>query len=373
MERILCIVGSMNAGGAETFLMKIHRNIDKEKYQMDYCVSERSPGIYDKEIKELGGKLYYTTPKSKGILKSFITIRKIVKDNQFKYVMRVSQHSLSALELLAAKMGGAKVVIFRSSNSQTGGNRFNRILHKLFKPLAMLIPDIKIAPSSEAAKFMFGKKSVKNNKVTLLHNALDTDKYRFNEIYRMQFRKEFNIDNKLVVGHVGRLTNQKNHTFLIEVFSNILKMNKDAILILIGKGELEDLIRNKIKEYGIEENVLMLGVRPDVNEILSAFDLFIFPSFFEGMPNTVIEAQGAGLPCVISNTITSEVVISDLVLMIDLKCSSEYWANSSLTLYKNSINNNRYCYQQCLEDKGYDIQTVVSEFIDLIFFSEKVR
>mgnify|MGYP001624405131 CR=1 FL=1 len=167
-KRILCIVGSMNAGGAETFLMKIYRNLDRTKYQMDFCVSIDSPGVYDEEIYSLGGKIVHTSPKSKGFIKSFNSIKNIVKTNKYKYVMRVSQHSLSGLELLAAKLGGARVTIFRSSNTQTGGGKLNRILHSICLPLTMLVPEIKIAPSTEAAEFMFGKNCVKKGRANIV-------------------------------------------------------------------------------------------------------------------------------------------------------------------------------------------------------------
>ena len=217
-KRMLCIVGMMSADGAETFLMKIMRNLDRSKYQMDYCVTTYEDGYYDKEIKALGGKVFRVPPKTKGPFKNFNEIRKLVKRENYRYVMRVSQHSLSAMELLAAKMGGAKVLVYRSSNSNTCGGRLNTLLHKMCKFLSICIPNVKIAPSSEAAEFMFGKRLTEKGDVLLLPNALNIETYQYNEKIRKNLRRELGVENSFVVGHVGRFTEQKNHAFLLEIF-----------------------------------------------------------------------------------------------------------------------------------------------------------
>ena len=161
-KRLLCIVGSMNVGGAETFLMKIYRVLDKTRFQMDFAVATNTEGVYDKEIVSLGGRIYHITPKSSGIIKNYNSIKHIVKEKKYKYVLRTSQHSLSALELLAAKSGGAKIRVFRSSNSNTTtGSNKQLILHNICKFMPMLFANIRIAPSTKAAEFMFGKDCIK--------------------------------------------------------------------------------------------------------------------------------------------------------------------------------------------------------------------
>ena len=150
---MLCIVSSMDRGGAETFLMKIYRCLDKNEYQMDFCVSKKEKGFYDDEILSQGGKIFYVPPKSKNPFKTFIEIKKIVKSENYNYVLRTSQQSLAALDLLAAKLGGAKVLIYRSSNAGMTGNKINKIINKFFSFLPKIIPNVKIAPSTEAAEF----------------------------------------------------------------------------------------------------------------------------------------------------------------------------------------------------------------------------
>lgn len=365
MKRILCIVGSMNAGGAETFLMKLYRNIDRTQYQMDFCVAIKEPGIYDDEIRSLGGKILYTIPKSKGILKSFNAIKNIVSKNQYLYVMRVSQHSLSGLELLAAKMGGAKTTIFRSSNTQTGGGRLNRILHKICLPITMYVPDVKIAPSTEAADFMFGKNSVKKRGAVILPNALDTTVFAYNQESRNKLRAELGIEDNFVVGHIGRFSQQKNHEFLIEIFREIKKLRRNATLLLIGKGELMDKIQKQVDEEELGDSVKFLGVRKDVPALLSAMDIFVFPSFFEGMPNTVIEAQTSGLPCLVADTITKEAEVTKLVRFKGLHDTADAWAEAVIKQGEENICRENVAKEMVL--KGYEIKECTQKFVELVF------
>ena len=363
MKRLLCIVGKMDSGGAETFLMKIYRNIDRQKYRMDFCVSSPDKGFYDDEIISMGGKIIHTVPKSSNPFKSFLCIKEIVKSNKYNYVMRVSQHSLSALELFAAKLGGAKKLIFRSSNSGTGGGKVNVMMHKLFKFLPIFIPNVKIAPSTEAAEFMFGKNSVKKGKVTLLHNAICVEDFLFSDENRKKHRNELNLEGKFVIGHIGRFSAQKNHSFLLDIFSKIHKLDNTAHLVLVGKGELEEKIKEKAKSLGISDCITFTGVRNDVNSLLSAFDVNVFPSFFEGMPNTIIEAQASGLHCIISDTITKEANITGLVDYISLNDSADTWASSVLK-YKNYERKNM---KDVFIKNGYDIKSTVNKFIELVF------
>lgn len=362
MKRLLCIVGGMNRGGAETFLMKIYRQLDKSKFQMDFAVAER--GVYDSEILSYGGKIYNITPKSKNILKNFNDIKNIVKENKYVYVLRTSQHSLSALELLAAKMGGAKKCIYRSSNSNSGSTNFiNQLMHKAFIFMPQLFANVKIAPSTEAAKFMFGKRYVDKGKVNIIHNGLDLNLYEYSENARKRIRKEFSInDTTIVMGHIGRFNYQKNHKFLIDIFREYHISNSDSILLLVGVGELENEIKEKIQKEHLENFVIFAGLRNDIRDLLSAMDVFVFPSFYEGMPNTVIEAQACGLSCVIADTITREANITNLVTYCSLNDSLKNW-NTSI---EKNINVRENTKDIMMKEK-YDINSVVKEFVNVVF------
>ncbi len=361
MKRVLCIVGSMDAGGAETFLMKIYRKLDKAKYQMDFCVTKL--GFYDEEIKELGGNIYFTVPKTKNPIASFISIRKIVSENNYKYVMRVSQNSLSSVELLAAKLGGAERTVYRSSNSQVCGGALERLIHRLFIPFSKHFSDLKIAPSTESAEFMFGKGCINEGRALILHNAIDLDVYKYDEKKRAEIRKQFGITEKYVIGTIGRFNKQKNHSFLLNVFKYIYCDNPNAVLVLVGSGELEYSIKEKCKMLNIENNVIMTGIRKDIPALLSAMDIFVLPSLFEGLPNTVIEAQAIGLPCILSDTITKEVKVTNLVTYLSLSQPVAEWAKCIAS--KNGCE--RVNTRPIFEEKQYDIQSTIEKFEKIVF------
>lgn len=365
MERILCIVSAMNAGGAETFLMKLYRKMDTEKYQMDFCVGIQNEGFYDKEILEKGGKIFHITPKSQNVIKSFHDIKRIVKEQKYNYVLRVNQHSLATIDLLAAKFGGANNLIMRSSNANSN-SKFSSVLHVIFRFLPQNIPTVKIAPSKLSAEYTFGTKAVHNGDVILLHNAIDLNKFEFNQITRNQYRKQFNFEEKFVIGHVGRLSKQKNHHFLLQVFNEVKKDVPEATLVLVGDGELKNSIITQAKKFNIDESVFFLGIRSDVPQLLTAMDVFVFPSLYEGMPNTVIEAQATGLPCVISDTITSEVKLTGLVESLPIDDNAiQLWKNKIVHLHLK--NQNRDSKIDELRNLGYDIVTVEEEFEKIIF------
>ncbi len=364
MERLLCIVGGMNAGGAETFLMKLYRALDKTKYQMDFAVAITEKGHYDDEILSLGGKIHHITPKSKGFFKNFNSMRRIVRDNQYKYVLRTSQHALSALELLAARLGGAKVCVFRSSNSNTvTGSKKDLLLHKLCGFMPRRFANVWIAPSTEAAEFMFGKGCVASGKVTLVHNAVDLDYFKFDPADRVACREELQLADRLVIGHVGRFNQQKNHGFLLEVFAEIARKRPDAVLLLVGKGELEQDIRQKAETMDIADKVIFAGVRSDIPRVLSAMDVFVFPSLYEGMPNTVIEAQATGLPCVIADTITPEADVTGLVQYLPLSLEADKWAEAALQAVQTQRKNTHEDFMA----QHYNIEGVAQDFVSLVF------
>lgn len=356
-------MNEMNTGGAETFLMKIFRALDKTRYQMDFYCMSQGEGFYEKEIISLGGRVYHSIPKSKGFFKYFFTLINTVKKNKYNYVMRVSEHSLGALDLLAAKIGGAKVLVQRSSNADSD-NKIGRLLHILFKWLAIVIPTVKIAPSSLAAEYTFGRNCVKGGKVILLHNALPVEKYTFNNDMRNLIREELGVTNNFVVGHVGRFAVQKNHDFLIDIFAEIKKKKENAVLVLVGEGTLKENIRIKAEKLNLGDSVKFLEIRNDIPNLMMAMDIFLFPSFYEGMPNAVIEAQAAGLPCIISNNITKEVQITNLVKYMSINNTSVQWAEAALT-YNN--NNERQSMKKIFEEKGYEISGVTKKFIKAVF------
>ena len=365
MKRLLCIIGQMDAGGAETFMMKIYRALDRNEYQIDFCVSGDGEGFYDAEIRMLGGQIYHITRKTKSLPKYIRELTFVVRNGNYKHVLRIGADCFSALDLWVAFFAGAKIRIMRSSNAGMLQNRFVRTVHKIMRVPMTAIANIKIAPSDLAGRFTFGKRAVQNGKVMFLHNALDTQMYRFNVKKREKIRKEWNMEDAFLVGHIGRFNHQKNHMFLIDVFYEILKIDPKARLILVGKGELEGQIKEKVHKLRLDNYVIFTGVRSDVSDILSALDVFIFPSFFEGMPNTIIEAQTSGLPCLISDTITYEAKITDIVSFASLQETASVWAKKAIQISRNVFNKDAYAKQ--MQERGYEIKNCAKDFERLIF------
>ena len=210
---------------------------------------------------------------------------------------------------------------------------------------------------------MFGKGCVASGKATLVHNAVDLDYFRFDPEDRADCRAELQLDDRLVVGHVGRFNQQKNHSFLLDVFAEIAQKRPDAVLLLVGKGELEQAVRQKADALGIADKVIFAGVRSDIPRVLSAMDVFVFPSLYEGMPNTVIEAQATGLPCVIADTITPEADVTGLVQYLPLSLEADKWAEAALKAVQTQRKNTHEDFMA----QHYNIEGVVQDFVSLVF------
>lgn len=356
MKRVLCILTSLEAGGAETFLMKVYRTLPPELYQFDFIVSVEG-GCYTQEVQMRGGRIF-SIPKRKGdFYGAFGGIYSIVKENHYDAVLKLGENALAAADLIVARLGGARTLALRSCNAPTGRSFSSRCVHSLLRPLLNAVTTVKIAPSQLAADYMFGRRS----DVTLLHNGVDLRVFRYDAESRVRIREEFSVEDNLIVGHVGRFYRQKNHKYLLEVFCEIRKRRPDARLLLIGIGELESEIRKWAEELQLEDAVIFAGRRFDIPQLLSAMDVFVFPSLYEGMPNAVVEAQATGLPCVIADTITPEADITGLVTYLPLE-DPEKWAQTALSVIAQERRNT---HDMFLAQK-YDIQSVAQKLMDLI-------
>lgn len=369
MKRLLCILSGMNAGGAETFIMKIYRNLDRTKYQIDFCINVKERCFYEDEIMSMGGKLYRIPSKTENLIQFRRQLANIVRSNSYHHVLRITSNALGFMDLKIAKKSGAVVCCARSSNSSDGGDFKSILFHKIGKLLYGRYADVKIAPSDLAAKYTFGNKAYENGEVSILHNGIDLAVYRYSPEHREAVRREFSVDkNTKLIGHIGRFDEQKNHMFLLEVFHAIQQTAPDAKLILIGNGKLEESIRQRAAELGITEKIIFAGVRPDIPHLLCAMDVFVFPSLYEGMPNTVIEAQAVGLPCVIADTITREADISGLIEYLPLGDAAA-WAEKALSV----AGSNRVETHGRFIEHQYDIESVTEQFTRLIYDACELR
>ena len=218
------------------------------------------------------------------------------------------------------------------------------------------ISDYFFACSEAAGKWLFGNKVCKSKNYFIMNNAINTKEFIYNESIRLKKRQEFNIQNKLVIGHIGKILSQKNHNFLIDIFKDLNSKNKNAVLMLVGDGELKPLIKRKVDSLGLNEYVIFTGVRSDIPMLLQAMDVFVFPSIHEGLPVTLVEAQASGLPCFISDNITTEVMITNSVKRISLKKSPEEWTKEIFSSLKRHQRRNM---SSEIIRAGYDIESVI--------------
>lgn len=342
MIRVLHIVGIMDLAGQETFIMNLYRNIDRKKVQFDFVVHSDKRGYYDDEIEKLGGRIYRITPISKNIFKHMKELKQVVKENKYNIVHRHTASSIVFIDLLVAKKCGVKYRIVHSHNTSSGKG----IINKIFRTFLNYYSNYKFACSQDAGLWLYGK----NRKFEIIKNGIDIEKFKFSKIIRDKIRKEYNIQDKFVVGNVARFNEQKNHIFLLEVFNEIQKKNENAILLLVGEGEKEIEIRKKIQELKIEKKVIILGVKNNINEILQAMDVFLFPSIFEGLPVALIEAQASGINIFASDTITKDVDVTETINYLNLNLSFKTWADI--------INNNRNIRNleiSSIYNSGYDV------------------
>lgn len=363
MIRILHCVHGMNRGGIETFIMNIYRCLDRTKLQFDFLVNTKEKCDYDDEIKALGGRIYYVPGRREGLLKSKIKTNEFFQKHKEYKIVHVHMSSLSNISILsAAKKNAIPCRIIHSHSTKVSGNKIHIVLHKLNKLFISTLATNYFACSNTAAKWMYPKKLYLNQKYKIVKNGIEPEKFNFNLNVRIQKRNELGISNRFVIGHIGRFHPVKNHHFLIDIFYEIYKIDKSALLLLVGEGNLRSEIENKVENLGLKNNVMFLGVRSDIPELLQAMDAFVLPSFYEGLPVVLIEAQATGLKCYTSkNVVTNESNVCNLVEFISIKDSAETWAKKILEnrYYK------RIQTQKMIKDSGYDIRIVAKEIEDL--------
>lgn len=364
--RIAHIVGKWVGGGVEAVIMNYYRHIDRNKIQFDFFCDSDSTNIPYDEIEKLGGKVIIIPPYQQ-IFKYQKELKKVLKEGNYK-IVHSHINTLSVFPLRVAKKVGIPVRIAHS-HSTTNKKEWKKNLMKQFlRPFSKVYATDYFACSELAGRWLFGNKEYDKGNVYLLNNAIDVDKFKYDEKLRKMKRKELGIkDDTLVIGHVGRFVEQKNHEFLIDIFNEVHKKEKNAILLLVGQGPLEDKIKEKVKSYGLDKNVKFLGQRNDVSELYQVFDVFLLPSLYEGLPVVGVEAQASGLLCVFSSAMTKETKVLNSTLFLDLSLSSLEWANHIMDNYskykrigtKDEISEN--CFN--IKEEGNKLENI---YLDLI-------
>jgi len=350
--RILHIVGVMDQGGVETLLMNIYRNIDKSMIQFDFLTHSTQKGFFDDEIKLLGGKIYSViSPFSlKGIFQYKKQLTCFFTKHPEHTIVHSHMNTFSGMILNIIKSPKIKTRIAHS-HTTLAANKIKTPLSILAKFFGQNAITHYFSCSQDAAKWGFGKYS---DQAIIFKNAIELEKYQFSEASRKQYRNKLNLKNKYVVGHVGRFNEIKNHNFLINIHENLIKKEKDARLLLVGDGPLLSTIKKKVQNRGLHDSVIFLGNREDVDKLLCAIDIFVFPSINEGLGIVAIEAQTSGLNCLVSDTLPSEVKVTPLLKYLSLDSGSDHWA-LHIQKYK-KIKKERDKFYLKIKKQGYDIK-----------------
>lgn len=353
MIRILHSVSNLDRGGIETMLMNYYRHIDRDKVQFDFVCNKLKPGAYDKEVIDMGGRIFHSPGLHPLHYPQYIQFfKELVKQHPEYRVLEVHNGALGLYALNGAKRAGIPVRIYHAHGQ--GLNLDYKIALKwMCKKLLRFNMTHHFTCGLKAGEYYFGRRVMDSGNYVLVRNAIDVDSFVFNPNVRERMRAENGLEDKHVIGHVGRFMHQKNHSFLIELFAKMAERDEKAILVLLGDGELQEKIRNRTKVLGVFDKVKMIGNVGNVNEWYQAFDLFILPSHWEGLPVVGVEAQAAGLPCLFSSSITREIGLTEKTLFLDLESGADAWAKKVVNLL--STSQGRKDMRQAISEKGYDI------------------
>lgn len=325
--RVLNLFTIMNRGGAETMVMNYYRNIDRSKVQYDFMVHRQERGAYDDEIEALGGRIYRMSPVRPWTAGAYREeVRKFYQEHPEYKIIHSHMSELGYYDFIEAKKAGVLVRICHAHNRPHGMDLKSPIRWYYKKRMLPYTTDMFMC-GEESGEWLYGKKN--KDKFIQMNNAIDAEQYSFNPTKRKIMREKLRLrEGQLAFVHVGRFDPQKNHTFLIDIFAEVQKNRPDARLFLIGDDSSSGgaMIHEKVQKFGLKEKVVFLGVRNNVSDLLQAMDVFIFPSLFEGLSVASVEAQASGLPILISDKIPLECKKTDLVEVVSLADSPEFWA-----------------------------------------------
>ena len=354
MIRILQCVNNMHRAGLETMLMNYYRHIDRSKIQFDFLTHRPERADYDDEIERLGGRVFYAPrlyPQNYAAYFSFMT--NFFQEHPDYRIMHAHIDAMSYLPLLAGKRAGIPVRIAHSHSTSIDRD-LKYPIKLLFRSQLHHAANVCWACGEAAGKFLF-----KGRDFTMIPNAVDAEHFCFRKEVRDKVRRELRLEDKLVVGHVGRFSYPKNHQYLLEIFSALHKCTPNAVLILVGTGEYEQRIRVQIDQLGLQQQVLLVGSQADVAPFYQAMDIFVMPSLFEGVPVTGVEAQFAQLPCLFSDRIPQEVAFSSRCNFMPLEKPASAWAEEILRMTACNDRND-----DVIEDSRFDIRQAANLLMD---------
>ncbi len=350
MIRVAIIAGVLHSGGKRNLIMEYYRHMDRARVQYDFICDSDSNGIPEEEITLLGGKVF-KVPPYKDIIPHLRETYKILRANRYE-VMHAFDNTLNVFPLFLGWLAGVRV---RISESISKGDKSERktFIKYVLRPFSHCFANCYMANSIDCGIWQFGRKSHGRGDISIFKTVINADANAFDPELRRETRKKFGWNDKAVYGFIGRYVPQKNPLFLIDIFREISRRQDNALLVIIGFGELEKDIHERIAQYGIRDKVVDLGRRDDIKQFYNAFDAFLLPSLYEGMPVVGVEAQCAGLPIFFSKNITEETTASRLAVYIGLDRSPDDWADLIIKTVNENIPGRR-SYAEEIKEAGFD-------------------
>lgn len=334
--------------GISMTLLNYAKNMDTKDVQLGFVTINKLEPEMENEILKLNGNIHELNSRNTNPIKYVMSLAKLIRKEKYEVVHIHGNSATMAVDLMGAFLGGAKIRAPHSHNTTCSHLR----AHRFLKPLFNILYTDGFACGVDAGEWLYGKRKFK-----VLNNATDTSKYSFSNANRIKYRKEYNLEGKVAIGHVAHFTFHKNHSFLINSFEKAIKTNPDLVLFLIGDGKYKKEIEDMVNEKNLSGSVVFTGRLLDIPGILSAMDSMVLPSLWEGLPNVVIEWQAAGLPCVLSTEITEECKLTESVSFLEL--NEDSWANALSSQIEEDIKkreNTSFVNRQQISDKGYDIK-----------------
>jgi len=346
--RVLNIMGGLDCGGLETTVMNYYRHIDRSKIQFDFLITIDGKNYYEDEAISLGARIFRRPMRTKNPIGNMLGLARVLRQNADIRIIHIhNSSSVVAIDAMLAMFYRIPMRIVHSHSVLPA----SPLIHKLFQPLLRITSTHWAGCSILAGKSLFGEKAWDRGSPCIIPNARDTDAIRYDAERRKIVRKELQLENQLVIIHVGRLVKEKNHGFLLEAFAYAIRKEPQIALLLVGDGELRPAIEDNAALLHLGENVRFLGQRDDVADLLQAADVFVLPSIREGLPGAAIEAQAVGLPCLLVDSISPECRITELAWFLPIDRGPEIWAESILSC--KSID--RHDTQEEIRNAGYDI------------------
>ena len=368
MKKVLHVIGSLHIGGSQAFVMNLYRNIDLSQIQFDFVVfQEDRQGFYD-EVESRGGTIY-TAQQYKGInhIDFVLWWKNFFQQHPEYQVVHGHVRSTASIYLAEAKKQGRYTIAH--SHSTSNGTGISKIIKNTLQIPLKYMDNYCFSCSDKAGEWLFGKKkTLDKSKYVVIPNAIDLMRFSFHEQIRRDIKEQYGLQNKFVVGHIGRLTTPKNHKFLIDVFQETKKLVPQAHLLLVGDGELKEELHSYCKQHDLLNDVTFAGAQTETEKYYSAMDVFVFPSLWEGLGIVVIEAQASGLPCILSEAIPQDVAITDLVKYYNLNQNPSEWA-AAISQYS-TCKRNKLSEDNLNQMKKFDIVYISKEiekfYLDLM-------